>query len=76
MLTILCFEGRDNFVKRWKTLKKVTSRIHDQMSDQIENGQFNVIQETDVFGEELKRVAVQLSLKKRITRSVSRCMQT
>ena len=75
MLTILRFEGRDNFVKRWQAVKKVASRIHTQMSSFSEHGHLGAIQATDVIGEELKRAAVRLSLK-RSARAVSRRMQT
>ena len=45
------------------------------MVDQNELGNLGAIQATDIIGEELKRAAVQLSLK-RSARSISRRMQT
>ena len=73
ILTILRFEGRDKFAARWKILKKLASRVHNQMASLNDQG-LGAIQATDIIREELRREAVQLS-RKRSAQAVSRRVQ-
>ena len=76
MLRIIRHEGK-KFLKRWKVLRKLASRIHHQMKEENRDGQtpeIGAIQGPDVIREELLRTVSLLEAGKQ-AHAVSRNMQ-
>ena len=73
ILTILRFEQKKHFMKRWKIITKVGAKIHEQMMVRAQelNEQVGAIQAADVAREELVRAAQSAAREHQTARHLS-----